>query len=160
MQDSLNRVGLTLQFLSLWLVTPQIIGEQRMTEYAEEVHRQLNTVRRFITNHFGMTLLGVVVISGILRLTPYDSLIAHALGKPRNEFLKFVAYWLPGLASLLSTIAAVLVVYLASMALARLTDGVRWLASSSQSYLILGALLFTVGFGFLLGATWVPSHPT
>jgi hypothetical protein len=37
MQDWLNRLGLTLQFLALWLVTPQIVGEDLMLKAGQSL---------------------------------------------------------------------------------------------------------------------------
>jgi hypothetical protein len=35
MQDWLNRIGLTLQFVALFLVTPEILGERKVEALAE-----------------------------------------------------------------------------------------------------------------------------
>jgi hypothetical protein len=45
MQDWLNRVGLTLQFLSLWFVTPQIFGEERMQRAGESIARRIDVLK-------------------------------------------------------------------------------------------------------------------
>jgi hypothetical protein len=44
-QDWTNRIGLTLQFISLWLVTPEIIGQARMTRAADYL-RDANARKR------------------------------------------------------------------------------------------------------------------
>jgi len=46
MQDWANRIGLTLQFLSLWLVTPQIIGEDVLLQGAAKLGAGSRRIRK------------------------------------------------------------------------------------------------------------------
>src|SRR5690348_14204262 len=49
MQNWVNRLGLTLQFLSLWLVTPQIVGESALLKVGDRARELQQKLTRFIS---------------------------------------------------------------------------------------------------------------
>lgn len=48
MQAWLTRAGLLLQFISLWLVTPQIIGEERLSSMVSDLGTQIARIRALL----------------------------------------------------------------------------------------------------------------
>jgi hypothetical protein len=48
MQDWANRIGMTLQFLSLWFVTPQILGEAKMLDAAKAIRRAIEKLQELL----------------------------------------------------------------------------------------------------------------
>jgi hypothetical protein len=152
MQDWLNRLGLTLQFLALWLVTPQIVGEDLMlkagkslsamakawADFVRKIRKALNSLREALAALF--FLLGVIAVI-LLYTDP-----AHSVG-----------YWM--LAVFGSVLSALTIIAVVVSLIALVMSGLGWLSRTStrsaHSLLIAGAIVFTTGFGVLLAATWI-----
>jgi hypothetical protein len=151
--DWLTRCGLALQFVSLWLVTPQIIGEQRIDSGINHLSQELFRVRLELRNPLPNFRFDLV--KGLLLLAPLVLLFRF---RPR---------WAGGLLGFLIGFGLVFGVLIAIRAaafcgtyvLSALGDLTKRMVSSSRSYLLLGAFLFTVGFAMLFTATFMSLTP-
>jgi hypothetical protein len=144
---------LSLQFISVFLVTPQIIGEERIDAYEEDFSGYVERVRGVVDLRRHPRLRRIVLIV----------LFASFVG-----VVLFVTLFLTGTAeslrrrlALLNVIAVVnitfliiLILYVSTYAITAFLRFVGWIAHSSRSFLLFGAFLFTAGFGLLLAATW------
>ena len=153
-QNWLNRTGLVLQFLALFLVTLEIFGEEKVRAatgkyLVNPLVRMVAYFRRHpILRGGGYAALAVLIlvvyaavhvgINGSLTVTlGGDSLAAEVIAV---VVIAALPYLLWRLAKALSTLAA------------RMIDGA---ATARRSFLPVGAFLFAVGFLALLAATFV-----
>lgn len=154
MQNWLNRAGLVLQFLALFLVTPEIFGEDKVRAATKKyLVDPLVRMVAFFRRHRRLRGVGYAVLAAAI-LVVYVAVhvgingsLTLTLGgeSPAEEVIAVVVilalpYLLWRLAKALSTVAA------------RMIDGA---ATAHRSFLPIGAVLFAVGFVALLAATFV-----
>jgi hypothetical protein len=134
-QDWLNRIGLTLQFLALFLVTPEIVGAKRL----EDADKKLANVLRWIAPRWWTGIgVGLLVIQ-----------VAILIFTPRSD------WWLPGAFSIVTALVfAWLGPGKGGKLILRLAER---MAKSDRTYLPVGAFIFTIGFVLLMCATFVPA---
>ena len=154
MQNWLNRGGLVLQFLALFLVTPEIFGEEKVrAATANYVVGPLVRLVAYCRKHpilrgvgyavlaFAILCLYIAVHVGI-----NGSFTVVLRGESVDDILLLVVvvtvvpYVLWRLAKLVATVAS------------RIIDKA---ATAHRSFLPLGAALFAVGFLLLMAATFV-----
>jgi hypothetical protein len=152
MQDWLNRLGLTLQFLAVWFVTPQIIGEDLMLKAGESLSasaltwsNRMKKIRNLTANLYTRTGVVIAVLVLIVYWLKRFSGLIHSLGK-----------WMAIITALLWVLAGS--AYLFALLAVPIMSGFSWLirtsTRSAHALLIAGAILFTTGFAVLLAATW------
>lgn len=156
MQDWLNRFGLTLQFAAVFLVTPEILGPDKVQALADKLWvNPMRRIRNFVRAHpvVDLALLGALIVGTIKFeqfLIPdaiFDAVLqVSPLGK-MFALLLIVAGYIVGIIAFICI----------TRGLAALFNRV---AQSQRSYLTVGALLFTAGFFILMAATFVRSDST
>lgn len=57
MEENINRIGMALEFLSFWLVTPEILGEERLRTAQRWVRETLQGVMRWWKILFGLAVV-------------------------------------------------------------------------------------------------------
>lgn len=154
MQNWLNRAGLILQFLALFLVTPEIFGEDRVraatTKYV--VGPLVRTVA-FFRRHPVIRTFGYVVLAfGLLCLW-----IAAHVGINGSFILVLDDESFAGLLLILLVVGVIPYVLwrfakLLAHTISRLIDKA---ATEHRSFLPVGASFFVVGFLLLMAATFV-----
>jgi hypothetical protein len=152
MQDWLNRLGLTLQFLALWLVTPQIVGEDLMLKAGKSLSAMAEAWADFVrkirkaVNSLRETLVVLFFLLGVIAFILLHTGPAHSVG-----------YWM--LAIFGSVLAALGIISLVASLVALVMSGLGWLSRTStrsaHGLLIAGAIVFTAGFAVLLAGTWI-----
>jgi len=171
-EDWANRIGLTLQFISLWLVTPEIIGQARMTRAADYLRdanarkraraqkRLQRTVKMVKDLGWGGLLMLFVVIGleqAFFTFTRQGSGHGHRAAR--------IPFSLSNLAIVVVANGTVALFALALLASYHLVTswargGLHLLldagARTPHRFLLTGAFLFSVGFVVLLCATWLP----
>lgn len=152
MQDLLNRFGLTLQFISLWMVTPEIIGEERILHgaaaarsFAERTRGRASGVNiKLLETKYVLILGPFVLLVGAGAITQL-----LGFGIPR-ALVTFGAVSIPAL-----WILVLLTLVIRGMGW--IESVLRILASSRHRLLIGGGVLFTIGYILLMWATWLPA---
>jgi hypothetical protein len=130
----LNRIGLTLQLVALFLVTPEIIGRERMTAALDKYSEKFATVARLI---FGSLVVGFVAFDVWSRLV----IPSHAVhGFQWRWIIINSAIWLGW--------AGLLVVIVISW---------NYVVKAARTFLPMGAVMFVLGFACLMWATFVHS---
>jgi hypothetical protein len=167
----LTTAGLSLQFISLWLVTPQIIGEDRIGDYVEDlsevIHRLHRAVDPYSRNSGPVVFRAVFIAAGMLAVTVVLTIYVLPLSLPYH-FDGGIGSVVVNVLVLISmlviacAITAILLTYISRPLVFLIADLVliaaRYIdltAHSSHVYLLIGAFLFTAGFGMLLAAVWV-----
>jgi hypothetical protein len=157
-QDWLNRVGLILQFLAVWFVTPQIIGEDLLLKAGESLSTSADEWSETMKLFRGISLVGffiLLVIAGI------PLIAANALRALHHGVFHSIGTWLGwtvvGLEGLV--LAAFLVGLLAVPVMSGLSRLIKASTRSARRLLVAGAMLFSTGFAVLLAATWTRLSP-
>jgi hypothetical protein len=157
MQDWLNRIGLTLQFIAVFLVTPEIIGRERVGKFVDDsLGLSVRWLGRFTSWSIGFS--GDKLIRYILMPAGFaiGYLVARHLGISDATVLGGIAFIaiIFGAGAIFYylsyTIIAVIIVSVSRIMKA-------WL-KSGRSFLSLGATLFIVGFICLMWATFVHAN--
>jgi hypothetical protein len=145
----LNQVGLSFQFVALWLVTPDIIGEERMLKAGEKLAKAAERFRKPIFEAWkNCQFLGCLFV------------VVFVLGSGSSAYAVFEFNWnVLTVLKIAGVIAAVIVgVPFAMLILSAPIYALSWLAKkttkSSKSLLAAGAYCFTIGFGLLFAATF------
>jgi hypothetical protein len=170
LEDSSNvlwmmRVGLVLQFLSLWLVTPEIVGNKRMNDAREWVNRVPDKVQERVESITFPLLIGAAVgvlgaaISAVIAILgiPQTPGYSFAPRKVQDQFARTAVKWtLIGSVSLIVICIAVAIIAISSYFITKLACKVTERATESMHTLaVVGAVLFTAGFVVSLLATWM-----
>jgi hypothetical protein len=71
----LNRIGLTMQFLALFLLTPDIFGTERMEEAAERLSRAQRLFWTKSERRFDDSAQFIAYAKAVIRLLAYSALI-------------------------------------------------------------------------------------
>jgi hypothetical protein len=158
MQDWLNRLGLTLQFLALFLVTPTIVGEDLMLKVgkslSDSAHRwavKMEARRKKISDKpvslgLVLTVFALPQIIGAILYNGWHTGTAHSVGHGIIQVH-------------LSFLLVVCAITIAAVSVPRAMSGLSWLirigTRSAHALLLMGAILFTIGFAVLLAATWI-----
>lgn len=141
MQDWLNRIGLTLQFVALFLVTPEIVGEEKVKDVTDRLIRKplRSLAVRLVDSHrlatnlslatFLLICLALSFFFGELLKGPFSALIVLAFPVAAGATFIFLLW-----------------------SFSRI---VAWLVQTPRSFLPIGAALFTCGFALLMWATFV-----
>ena len=153
MQGWANRIGLILQFLSLWLVTPQIIGEDHMLRGAaklrtgsEHARNFLGELRDWVMEH----LVGCIFLIGILVVAPLMLIYGSSLNGAPSWIV------VPAGSVALAISGLYCGAYVVSLAMWVMGGLLAVAAGSPRRFLLSGGVLFTLGFIVLLWATWLP----
>ena len=150
MQDWLNRTGLVLQFLALFLVTPEILGQEKVDLLAQKLWIQpLNRLAAWSDaskGTLGWTIFGIIFIWNVVWNFIFNYKV-YFEGERDYGKMMGVVFRGDGIPVAITIALAVTVVLV--------MKGVRKFAASKRTYLPLGAVLFTVGFGALMWATWI-----
>jgi hypothetical protein len=154
MQDWLNRLGLTLQFLALFFVTPQIVGEKLMLKAGERLHAfagrwgsNMKVLGSLLAHSWPaatlplfLPVLLAVILVHVSRTGP-----VHSAG----HWIGMVTFWVYlGLASIGTVLLA------AAPVMRGLSGLIKISTRSAHALLITGAILFATGYAVLLTATW------
>jgi hypothetical protein len=140
-ENWLNRSGLSLQFVALFLVTPEIVGTERLASFTNEVWA--NPMKSLIAFHerrgfwykqFWSVLSTVILV--VLALVGYLA------------FANSWAWWKVAL-------TFVVVTFIFTGGTIFVGFIFKKLVNAKRSYLPFGALLFTLGFILLMWATFV-----
>ena len=173
MQDWANRIGLTLQFISLWLVTPEIIGQARMTQAADylrdvnarkqaQAQKRLQRTVKMVKDPGWVGLLMLFVVIGLEQA--FFTFARQGSGHHGHTAAR-IPFSLSNLAVVTIGNGAVALLALAFLASYHLViswarGALRLLldagARTPHRFLLTGASLFSVGFVVLLCATWLP----
>lgn len=149
MADWLVRAGLTLQFLSLWLVTPQIIGETRMMNASRAIRKRLEGYTDpdwpSLKSWKWMTLVAAAV----------SLIVVLAYFGPVGVSWDVFVVLLVALIAVVAWPVGIVMTNLVWLTFAGLALSIDLSTRSARGLLIAGAGMFTAGFGFLLSATWV-----
>ena len=152
MQDWLNRLGLTLQFLALWLVTPQIVGEDLMLKAGKSLSAKAKAWAKFLQKIWWTVDSLRDKLTGLLFLLGVPVFILYFIGPTHS-----VGYWALEASSLVT--GALVAILLVVGLIALVMSGLSWLSRTStrsaHGLLIAGAIVFTAGFAVLLVATWI-----
>jgi hypothetical protein len=154
-QNVANRVGIILQFLSLWLVTPQIIGEEILDKAETMAQHMVETLHKWLS-WLKFLLFAAVPVSlaalfwAALRITSElnSPTPANATsGGPKVTVL---------ILAIASTVELVAISLLLLIPILRLLAwAIRKGKTLKQHLLVYGAGFFTLGFALLLWATWL-----
>lgn len=151
----LNQIGLISQFIALWLVTPGIIGEERMREAGEKLADAADRLRKPIKSIAGNCLffagcgllavlcggVGIYLIVGLIGSFFYSHM---TLVTPLEIIGGILAFGF----------AVPLVMLILSVPISGISWLIRTTIKSDKTLLVAGACCFTIGFGLLLSATW------
>jgi len=148
MQDWLNRIGLTLQFVALFLVTPEIIGQEKVAALADKLWIKPLAVVKKITRHYLLISLALFIALPIIFR---DS--ANQLLQPDVAFLNtFPWNWVYDFLMGLTILGSIRLLDLSLSGINIVIDNV---IKSPRSFLPVGAFIFTIGFILLIWATFV-----
>jgi hypothetical protein len=149
-QEWFNRIGLVLQFVALFLLTPDIFGRERMETAATKLRKLTHQItagilnrikKRYGTLPLGIAAEGLYIIIGLGIL-----FISHL---PQVHWLAWVAGPIIFSGSLsLIRLVATLPLFFTGWLLERLLK---------RSFLPLGTMIFGFGFILLPWATWLPA---
>ena len=148
MQDWLNRIGLTLQFVAVFLVTPEILGKERVGRFANRAWiSPFSRYRAFLKRNEDPIWITITVIT----VPTFIALLFSLLWKYNAN-----GWWL---------LVALIAFYTVPLALVKLYGGIskplgrlaEKMIASSTSFLWIGAFIFALGYVLLMSATWV--HP-
>jgi hypothetical protein len=153
-QNVANRVGLTLQFVSLWLVTPQIIGEEILDKAETMVQHMVETLRKWLSGlklllfaAFGVSL--TALFWGGLRVT--DELNGPtSVNTTSSQSQTVIILTISSIVEFVTISLLLLIPVLRLLAWA-----IRKGKTLKQHLLVYGAGFFTLGFALLLWATWL-----
>jgi len=144
----LNQVGLFFQFIALWLVTPDIIGEERMLKAGAKLRKAAERLRKPMVSGSGSCLFLGCFFVGAFFLTGGGGLAVFEFNWNLLTYLKIVGV----------IVAVILGVPITMLILAVPIYALSWLAEkttkSSKTLLAAGAYCFTIGFGLLFAATF------
>jgi hypothetical protein len=144
----LNQVGLSFQFIALWLVTPDIIGEERMLKAGEKLQGAADRLRKPMVSGSGSCLFVGCVFVGAFIVTGGGGLAVMEFNWNLLTYLKIAGV----------IVAIIFGVPLAMLILSVPIYALSWLAKkttkSSKTLLAAGAYCFTIGFGLLFAATF------
>ena len=146
MQDWLNRIGLTLQFVALFFVTPEIIGEEKVRSMARTIWVEpISKSKDLLTRHRRRAVL-------IYAFTLAALVATAELWIPETFMPKSLTYFVyPTLAFGVSLVIA-RAFKLVGRGIAALAN---WIIDSPRTFLPVGAFIFTVGFILLIWATFI-----
>jgi hypothetical protein len=155
MQIVLIRISLGLQMLSLPLLTPQVIGKQRMNAIRE----RLKALAKPTGKVAGIVLSASLVVLFLLAIAPplYASANHEILAtKPFHSY----PGWVQEMFKIVIWGAAVvggggIAIALALGVVARLLDAVT---KKPQDFFLLGGFFFALAVGLQLWATFYPAH--
>lgn len=163
------RAGMVLQFLSLWLVTPGIIGERRMNDAIEAINRVPDKVK---DRAEGAVFVLVVSAGGGVVFAIFSGLTAivqafqtpgliFAPPKEQSQFLHNTSKWtlIVGISIIALCLAAAIIAIFLYFVTLLFCIMVEKATESMQALAILGAILFTTGFVLSFVATLMP-QPT
>jgi hypothetical protein len=145
----LNQTGLAFQFIALWLVTPDIIGEERMRKAGVKLAKVADRLQKPIASFSGNCLflgclfIGLAVISG----SGFGVIIVASDWNPLTV-LKIIG------AIAAAIIGVPFVLLILSLPIAALSWLARKTVNSSKSFLAAGAYCFTIGFCLLFSPTF------
>jgi hypothetical protein len=138
-QDWWTRIGLTLQFVSLFLVTPQIVGVEAIQNATRDFGKFFGGSFDFVKGHqVQVQFVFTIIVSALITL----------LAKGSNDSTPM---------SLLIGLVALVVFFGLTFGLTLMGRLAVRIAESDRSFLIIGAYVFTAGFIALLVATFVPA---
>jgi hypothetical protein len=151
----LNRLGLTLQFLALFFVTPAILGKKKMLKAGKKLTAFSNLSEAIMeaikeaadSGQTVLSLLGapLLIVAAILYYRWHTG-PAHSVG----FWIGAPLLWVSGIVLLIYLVAAIVAPVMS--ALSRLSE---ISSSSTPALLRTGAIFFAVGFAVLLAATWI-----
>jgi hypothetical protein len=159
----MTRTSLILQLCSLWLLTPTIIGEEKMEKARVLINKHMKRLSSWMNSirepAFGGTFIAAsmvltLVLTGLARLSVFwhpanSSAKAHHFASVEMKWSLLIGGSLLGLC--LALIMVVGVLYSLTLALG------RWLGYATRSahaMLVCGATLFTIGIILAFIATW------
>jgi hypothetical protein len=154
--DWLNRFGLMLQFLALWFVTPGILGKKKMLKAGKRL-RAFADGWASVAEEVGNLAEGLILPLGILFALPL--IVAGILDFHWPGLAHSVWHW-TWLVYLWIGTPIVVILMVARWVVFPVMLGLSWVsrvgARNGHALLIVGAILFTIGFAVLLAATWTP----
>jgi hypothetical protein len=160
----MTRIGLTLQFFSLWLVTPEILGREKMEKPTESVHRLLERLAKQVrskpralfplaaksTAYLTFFLFVVTIVSNFAPSPGmFDPTFGYVHHVPIKKFAPFAGTIIG------FYIAFVITLYIVYFIIWVIGMMVEYSTKSLHVLAAVGAVLFTVGFIALLWATWI-----
>jgi hypothetical protein len=146
MEDWLNRIGLTLQFVALFLVTPEILGEKKVDSLSELWKKPLGWIEKHLTRNV-IVLIGTLLLLAGIRI--YTQVVP-----PRSAQHRFLgSVW--GLFAFVLCLG--IVVWIIQYLLSWVPRIAGYIANRSKGFFAVGAFIFTIGFALLMWATFVPA---
>jgi hypothetical protein len=137
MQDWLNRLGLTLQFIALFLTSPEIVGKERMAAAMGRMSERLAGATAWLLSvAFGALVLWIFLGHATFVSLEHDGVAVHW---DRVIIITSLTIGWP-------------------LSLAILFRLFRAVVDASRSFLPFGAGLFTLGYVLVMTATFVPDN--
>jgi hypothetical protein len=149
MEDWLNRIGMTLQFIALFLVTPEILGEEKVVALARTLWvRPSQKIIKLFTKEGAFTVVFWIIAVGGTLVCAYALSKLGGLFLPDNWWTRLIRGWIfyP---------VFFIVVLLTGFLIDGLENMFLKIAHSKRSFLPVGTVLIAIGFVLMMWATFV-----